>query len=83
VYQYSTGIIAATDLAGRVLSGDRKARRNYLDFLKSGGSRYPLEILKDADVDLTRDMPYRSALERFSEVITEMEDLVGKTGKRV
>jgi len=53
VYQYATGIAGAHALAARIQAGEPGAVEDYLGFLKSGGSRYPLDILKDAGVDLT------------------------------
>jgi oligoendopeptidase F len=75
VYQYSTGIAAATSLANRVLNGGPKEREQYLNFLKSGYTKYPLETLKDAGVDLTSPAPIRDALKTFNTVIDRMESI--------
>src|SRR6266496_2150372 len=53
VYKYATGISAAVALSERVLSGERETVDAYLDFLRSGGSKFPLEALKAAGVDMT------------------------------
>ena len=52
VYQYATGISAAIALVNTVLNGGQKERDAYLTFLSSGGSRYPLDLLKTAGVDM-------------------------------
>ncbi|MDQ1350598.1 MAG: oligoendopeptidase [Acidobacteriota bacterium] len=78
VYQYSTGIIAATTLAHMVLNGGKIEQDRYLDFLKSGGSKYPLDTLKDAGVDLTTPQPIEIALSRFNQIVEEMELIADK-----
>jgi oligoendopeptidase F len=76
VYQYSTGIVAATALAEMVLNGGRTESQRYMNFLKSGGSKYPLDTLREAGVDLTTPDPIRMAIHRFDEVVGEMEAIV-------
>lgn len=78
VYQYSTGIIAATALAHMVLNGGKIEQNRYLDFLRSGGSKYPLDTLKDAGVDLTSPQPIEIALSRFNQIVEEMELIAGR-----
>jgi oligoendopeptidase F len=77
VYQYATGISGAQALADGVLSGQKGAARKYLDFLKAGGSRYPLDALKKAGVDLTAPEPVEAAFGGLAEVLTRLEGLVG------
>jgi len=75
VYKYATGISAAVSLATQVLeSGDAT---NYIDFLKSGGSRYPVETLCKAGVDMSSPAPIQAALDLFSRRVTELESLIG------
>ena len=75
VYKYATGISAAVSLATQVLeSGDAT---NYIDFLKSGGSRYPVEPLCKAGVDMSSPAPIQAALDLFSRRVTELESLIG------
>ena len=75
VYKYATGISAAVALATQVLeSGDAT---NYIDFLKSGGSRYPVETLCKAGVDMSSPAPIQAALDLFSQRVTELESLIG------
>ncbi len=75
VYKYATGISAAYALAQRVLEGGEVELADYLNFLKSGGSKYPIELLKDAGVDMTSPEPVRTALEKFSELVDQLEAL--------
>lgn len=76
VYKYATGLAAAITLSSRVLAGMAGAREGYLDFLKSGGSRYPLESLKAAGVDMARPEPVIRAMEVFSQGLDELEALL-------
>jgi oligoendopeptidase F len=76
VYQYSTGIAAASALANMVLKGSDSERNRYMDFLKSGGSKYPLDTLKDAGVDLTTPQPIVMAVRKFDEIVSQMETIV-------
>ncbi|MDR2897866.1 MAG: M3 family metallopeptidase, partial [Spirochaetaceae bacterium] len=74
-YKYATGISAALALAERVLSGGEQERDAYFSFLKSGGSRYPLESLKLAGVDMASPEPVQAAADRFAALVDEMERL--------
>jgi len=76
VYQYATGISGANALARRVLSGQAGAAANYLGFLSAGGSRYPLEALRSAGVDLTQPEPVETAFEVLGGLIDKLDDLV-------
>jgi oligoendopeptidase F len=75
VYKYATGLSAAVALSRRVLDGGREEREAYLNFLKSGGSRYPIESLKLAGVDMSKPEPIESALELFANLVGELEVL--------
>src|SRR5678815_4949387 len=57
VFQYATSFTASAALESKVKSGDPEARKRYLTFLSSGGSKYPIELLKDAGVDMTTNEP--------------------------
>ena len=81
VYQYSTGIIASTALADMVLNGGKKERERYLEFLKTGGSKYPLETLKKAGVDLTTKEPILKTLKMFNDLVEEMRKIYHKLKK--
>jgi len=76
VYKYATGISAALALAERVLSGGEKERNDYFAFLKSGGSRFPIESLKIAGVDMSTPEPVRSACRSFKHLVDELERML-------
>ena len=76
VYKYATGISAAVALSERVLNGEPGAVAAYLDFLKSGGSKFPLEALRAAGVDMATPRPIESALRLFERRLTELESLL-------
>ena len=76
VYKYATGIAAAIALSRRVLSGGAKERAQYLTFLSGGGSKYPLDLLRDAGVDMESPEPVAMAMARFKELVDELERLV-------
>ncbi len=76
VYKYATGISAAISLADRVLNGGQNEVDDYLGFLKAGGSRYPLDTLARAGVDLTSAAPVAKALELFSVRVAEVSTLL-------
>ena len=57
VFQYATSFTAAEALSAKVLGGDQAATKRYLTFLGAGGSKYPVDLLKDAGVDMTTDEP--------------------------
>ena len=76
VYKYSTGISASLALAERVLSGGEKEKQDYFNFLKSGGSRFPIESLKLAGVDMSSPAPVEAACRIFSGLVDELERLL-------
>jgi len=76
VYKYATGISAAVALSQKVLSGDTRAVDAYLGFLQSGGSKFPLETLKAAGVDMTTPAPIESTLRLFERRLGELEKLL-------
>ncbi len=75
VYKYATGIAASIALSRRVLSGGEKERNDYLSFLKSGGSRYPIEALKVAGVDMSKSDAVIATTEYFSSLLDRLEEL--------
>lgn len=77
VYQYATGISAALALSERVLKGGTQEREDYLGFLKSGCSRFPIEILKRAGVDMTTEAPVKAAIGKFRELVRTLRELTG------
>lgn len=76
VYSYATGISGANALARGVLSGRPGAAENYLGFLKAGGSRYPIDALRAAGVDLARPEPVEMTFEVLSGYIDQLDSLV-------
>jgi oligoendopeptidase F len=76
VYKYSTDISAALALAERVLSGGEKEKEDYFCFLKSGGSRFPIESLKAAGVDMSSPAPVEAACLTFARLVDELETLL-------
>jgi oligoendopeptidase F len=77
VYQYATGIAGAHALADRVLTGGPDAATDYLSFLKSGSSVYPLDALKLAGVDLTTPEPVEKAFGVLAGMVDRLEQLTG------
>lgn len=75
VYQYATGISGANALARRVLSGQPGAAADYLGFLSAGSSRYPLDALKSAGVDLSTPAPVEAAFDVLRGLIDQLDKL--------
>jgi len=76
VYKYATGVSASLALAERVLSGGSKEREDYFAFLKSGGSRFPIEALRLAGVDMASPQPVQAACGVFASLVKELGDLL-------
>jgi oligoendopeptidase F len=72
VYKYATGLSAAVSLSNRVINGGETEREQYLSFLKSGGSKFPLESLRVAGVDMGSPEAIRSAMKTFSGLVDEL-----------
>lgn len=77
VYQYATGFSAAIALSGKILKEGASAVEAYKNFLKGGSSRYPLELLRMAGVDMEQKKPVEDALGVFARYLDEMERLAG------
>jgi oligoendopeptidase F len=77
VYQYTTGIAGALALLAGVTAHGQPAVERYLTFLRSGASRYPLELLRGAGVDLTTPAPIQTAFDAMSDLITRLAELMG------
>lgn len=75
VYKYATGISAAYALAERVTKGGNAELADYINFLKSGGSKYPIDLLKGAGVDMSSPKPVATALKKFKDLVDELETL--------
>ena len=76
VYKYATGMAAAVKLAGNLLTGEERLREDYLGFLRAGGSREVLDILRDAGVDLSRPEPVAAALDYFDATVDRLAELL-------
>lgn len=76
VYQYATGFAAATALANNVVHGTPEQREAYINFLKSGSSDYPVEIMKKAGVDMTKPDYLEEAFETFKKRLAEFKDII-------
>lgn len=76
VYQYATGYSAATAISSKILEEGAEARDNYIEFLKSGSSDYPVELLKIAGVDMASPEPVKMAMETFKNLVDELEKLL-------
>jgi oligoendopeptidase F len=76
VFQYATSFTAAEALSAKVLAGDQAATKRYLTFLSAGGSRYPIDLLKDAGVDMTTDEPLDLTMKKMNAVMDDMEKLL-------
>jgi oligoendopeptidase F len=83
VFQYATSFTASSALAEKVLARDPAATKRYLAFLGAGGSKYPIELLRDAGVDMTTDEPLELTMKKMNRVMDEMEKLLVKAGPRM
>lgn len=78
VFQYATSFTASSALSEKVLAGDAAARKRYLAFLASGGSQYPIELLKEAGIDMTTDEPLELTMKKMNRIMDEMEQILAK-----
>jgi oligoendopeptidase F len=78
VYQYATSFTASAALSEKVLAGDKGSTDKYLDFLSAGGSKYPIDLLKDAGVDMTTPQPLELAMKKMNRVMDEIDKLLDK-----
>ena len=76
VYKYATGLSAAVALSRRVLEGGERELKDYLDFLKGGCSKDPLDLLRDAGVDMSSPEPVETTLQRFKTLTDELDSLI-------
>lgn len=74
VYKYATGISAALALSARVRNGGSEEKKLYMDFLKSGGSLFPIDALKNAGVDMSSAEPIQAACDEFGKIVNEFEN---------
>jgi len=77
VYKYALGFSAAAALSEKILKGENGAVNRYLEFISSGGSDYPIDLLKKAGVDMTSPEPVNRALKIFSRLVDDMAEHIG------
>jgi oligoendopeptidase F len=78
VFQYATSFMASEALAAKVKAGDQTAKERYLKFLSAGGSRYPIDLLREAGVDMTTDEPLDLTIKTMNRVMDEMEAILAR-----
>ncbi|HUI09635.1 MAG TPA: oligoendopeptidase F [Bacteroidota bacterium] len=78
VFQYATSVTASSALSEQVLGGDKGVTKKYLEMLHSGGSDYPIELLKRAGIDMTTPVPFQLAMKKMNRVMDEMEKILEK-----
>jgi oligoendopeptidase F len=78
VFQYATSFTASEALAQKVKAGSSDATKKYLAFLAAGGSKYPIDLLKDAGVDMTTDEPLDLTMKEMNRVMDEMERILAR-----
>ncbi|MEN8907602.1 MAG: oligoendopeptidase F [Clostridiales bacterium] len=76
VYKYATGFSAATAIAKNIVEGKENSTSDYINFLKSGDSDYPIELLKKTGVDLTTPEPIQNTMDIFKNLVDEFEKLI-------
>jgi len=81
VYQYATSFTASTALVEKVLNNEKGAVKKYIEFLSSGGSDYPIAILKKAGVDMTTSEPFDKTMTAMNRTIDQIEKILDKKGK--
>lgn len=79
VYEYATSFAASSALSEKVLSGEPGATERYLKFISAGGSKYPIDLLKDAGVDMTTDEPLDLTVKKMNLIMDEIEKLLPQT----
>jgi oligoendopeptidase F len=80
VYQYATSFTASAALAEGILKKENGALKKYLAFLSAGGSKYPIDLLKDAGVDMTGPLPFDKTMQRMNWAMDEIEKIMKKKG---
>jgi len=76
VYKYATGMSAAIALAARLLGGGRRELQDYLNFLGGGCSKDPLELLRNAGVDMEQPTAVDTALDQFADLVEQLDALI-------
>jgi oligoendopeptidase F len=82
VFQYATSFTASAALSERTLAGDKASTKKYIEFLSAGGSDYPIQLLKNAGVDMTTSEPFDLTMKKMNRVMDEMEKILDTMGKK-
>ena len=80
VFQYSTSFTASTALSEKILGKEEGAVEKYIEFLSSGGSDYPINILKKAGVDMTGAEPFKKTMAAMNRTMDEIEKILKEKG---
>lgn len=78
VFQYATSFTASAALSEQVLAGDTETTKRYMQLLSSGGSDYPIELLKRAGIDMTTSLPFDLTMKKMNRVMDEIEQTLAK-----
>ena len=81
VYQYATSFTGSTALAEKVLQNEKGVLKKYMTFLSAGGSDYPIEVLKQAGVDMTSPEPFEKTMFAMNRTMDEIEKILDKKKK--
>jgi oligoendopeptidase F len=80
VFQYATSFTASSALSEKVLAGEPGSTERYLNFISAGRSKYPIDLLKDAGIDMTSNEPLDLTVQKMNRVMDEMEMLLNRRG---
>ncbi|HLF19580.1 MAG TPA: M3 family oligoendopeptidase, partial [Bacteroidota bacterium] len=83
VYQYATSFTASAALSEQVLTGDKAVTKHYFEFLSSGGSDYPINLLKKAGVDMTTSAPFEFAMRKMNHIMDEIEKILDQAKEEI
>lgn len=81
VFQYATSFTASAALSEKALQGDKETIKRFMKFISSGSSEYPVELLKEAGVDMTTSQPFDLTMQKMNRVMDEMEEILKRMGK--
>jgi oligoendopeptidase F len=76
VYKYATSLAAASAISKKILAGDKDALKMYMGLLEAGDSEYPMDILKNAGVDMSSPEPVTATVELFADLVNQFEKLL-------
>ena len=80
VYKYATSYCAASDIANRIMAGEPGAREAYMSFLKGGSTKYPVDMLEMARVDMSTPEPIENGMKLFENLLDQTEELLAELG---